>query len=150
MMHSNLVLRRLLPLAALLLPLAALAEVPAKAPNAGAAYSSKGADTCLSCHDEEAINGVTEGLRDRAAAHEVAIEVKIPRSLSLRVDPTALDAMLRNLVDNALKSCVAASGHRIVVDARHSAGQIELAVHDDGLGFAPEEATRIFKKFYRI
>ena len=98
----------------------------------------------------EAINGVTEGLRDRAAAHEVAIEVKIPRSLSLRVDPTALDAMLRNLVDNALKSCVAASGHRIVVDARHSAGQIELAVHDDGLGFAPEEATRIFKKFYRI
>jgi DmsE family decaheme c-type cytochrome len=58
MMHSNLLLRRLLPVAALLLPLAALAGVPANAPNAGAAYSAKGADTCLSCHDEEAINGV--------------------------------------------------------------------------------------------
>ncbi len=58
MKHSNLVLRRLLPLAALLLPLAGWAEVPANAPNAGAAYSAKGADTCLSCHDEEAVNGV--------------------------------------------------------------------------------------------
>jgi len=57
MMHSNPVSRRLLALA-LLLPLAALAEAPAKAPNAGAAYSAKGADTCLSCHDEEAVNGV--------------------------------------------------------------------------------------------
>lgn len=99
---------------------------------------------------EEAINAVTEGLRDRATAHDIVLEVRIPKPLSLRVDPTALDAMLRNLVDNALKSCVAAAGHRIVVEARHTAGQIELAIHDDGLGFAPEEATRIFKKFYRI
>ena len=99
---------------------------------------------------EEAINGVTEGLRDRAAAQEITIEVRVPRPLALRIDPTALDAMLRNLVDNALKSCAAGSGRNIVVEARHTAGQVEVAIHDDGLGFASEESTRMFKKFYRI
>ena len=42
----------------LILPLLALAKVPADAPNAGAAYSSKGADTCLSCHDDAVATGV--------------------------------------------------------------------------------------------
>ena len=36
----------------------AVAKVPADAPNADAPYSAKGADTCLSCHDEDKINGV--------------------------------------------------------------------------------------------
>ena len=36
----------------------AFAGVPAAAPNAGAAYSAKGADTCLSCHDEENVSGI--------------------------------------------------------------------------------------------
>jgi DmsE family decaheme c-type cytochrome len=58
MKHSNTVPRRLLALAALLLPLAALAEVPAGAPNAGADYSKKGADTCLSCHDSDVVAAV--------------------------------------------------------------------------------------------
>ena len=33
-------------------PMLAFAGVPEKAPNAGAPYSAKGADTCLSCHDD--------------------------------------------------------------------------------------------------
>ncbi len=58
MMHPNHVLQRLALAAAFLLPLGAWADVPASAPNAGASYSAKGADTCLSCHDEEKINGL--------------------------------------------------------------------------------------------
>ena len=58
MMHPNHVLQRLALVAAFLLPLGAWADVPASAPNAGASYSAKGADTCLSCHDEEKINGL--------------------------------------------------------------------------------------------
>jgi len=57
MTHKISVPRLFLALA-LLLPAAALAEVPASAPNAGASYSARGADTCLSCHDEEAVNGI--------------------------------------------------------------------------------------------
>ncbi|HVN42141.1 MAG TPA: DmsE family decaheme c-type cytochrome [Steroidobacteraceae bacterium] len=43
---------------ALLLPAVAMAEVPASAANATSGYSKKGADTCLSCHDEEAVDGI--------------------------------------------------------------------------------------------
>ena len=32
----------------------------------------------------------------------------------------------------------------------HGHARLQAVAHDDGLGFAPEEATRIFKKFYRI
>ncbi len=43
---------------ALLWPMLASAAVPADAANAGAAYSAKGADTCLSCHDDAVVTGV--------------------------------------------------------------------------------------------
>ena len=33
-------------------PMLAFAGVPEKAPNAGAPYSAKGADTCLTCHEK--------------------------------------------------------------------------------------------------
>jgi DmsE family decaheme c-type cytochrome len=36
----------------------ALATVPANAPNAGAAYSPKGADSCLTCHEGPEVNDV--------------------------------------------------------------------------------------------
>jgi len=50
--------RSVLTLALLAGPALALAAVPANAPNAGAPYSPKGADTCLSCHDGPEVNDV--------------------------------------------------------------------------------------------
>ena len=50
--------RGLAMLGLLLAPGLALAAVPAGAPNAGAAYSPKGADTCLSCHDDTVVTDV--------------------------------------------------------------------------------------------
>ena len=57
---------------------------------------------------------------------------------------------LRNLLDNALKSCVAAKSGSIRVEATRAAGAIVLAVSDDGLGFPPEDALMIFEKFHRL
>lgn len=98
----------------------------------------------------EAIHALVESLRDRAAAHEITLESAVDAGLALRVDPVAFETMLRNLLDNALKSCIAAPGQHIRVKARRVAGQLEVSVTDDGLGFAPQEAALIFKKFYRI
>ncbi len=39
-------------------PMLAFAGVPEKAPNAGAPYSAKGADTCLTCHEGPEVNDV--------------------------------------------------------------------------------------------
>jgi DmsE family decaheme c-type cytochrome len=42
----------------LIWPVLAFTAVPADAPNAGAPYSPKGADTCISCHDDAVVMGV--------------------------------------------------------------------------------------------
>ena len=87
---------------------------------------------------------------ERARLHKIAITLDVPATLSLSVDPSALETALRNLLDNAIKACVAGNGHSIVVRARRDGVGVELAVSDDGLGFPPEDAAMIFEKFYRI
>src|SRR5690606_26975641 len=93
-------------------------------------------------------NAVAE-LAERAKAHGIAIGVDIPADPALAVRPTALESALRNLLDNAVKACVAGGGRRIEVTAARTAGGVELAVRDDGLGLPPDEAGMIFEKFYR-
>ena len=74
----------------------------------------------------------------------------VPEDLALHVDPVVIETGLRNLLDNALKSCVAAKSRSIRVEGKRDAGGIVLAVSDDGLGFPPEDAEMIFEKFHRL
>ena len=55
--------------------------------------------------------------------------------------------MLRNLLDNALKA--SSAGGTIRVSVERGDGTITLTVADEGVGFPPEDARRIFGKFYR-
>ena len=86
---------------------------------------------------------------ERAQRHGIRFDIDVP-ALTLLVDRTALESILRNLLDNAVKACVAGSGKKIDIRAVHAGGKGELTVHDDGLGFPPEEATMMFEKFYRL
>jgi signal transduction histidine kinase len=87
---------------------------------------------------------------DRAQRHGVRFDTDVAQGLVLTVDRTALESVLRNLLDNALKACVAGSGTSINVSAARAGGNVELTVRDDGLGFPPEEAAMMFEKFYRL
>jgi signal transduction histidine kinase len=89
-------------------------------------------------------------IADRAHASGVTIARAVPEDLALNVDPIVVETGLRNLLDNALKSCVAAKSGSIRVEATRAAGAIVLAVSDDGLGFPPEDALMIFEKFHRL
>lgn len=53
--------------------------------------------------------------------------------------------MLENLVSNALKF----TRGRVLVTARRRAREIELAVHDQGPGVAPEMREAIFEAFHQ-
>lgn len=98
---------------------------------------------------EAALRAQVSALSTRAAAHGIEMVLEtVP--VALRVDRTAIETILRNLLDNALKSCAAAGSRRIVARLQRTAGQVILAVEDDGLGFEMEEAAQIFQKFYRI
>jgi two-component system sensor histidine kinase SenX3 len=89
-------------------------------------------------------------IADRAQAGGIVLARAVPEDLALHVDPVVVETGLRNLLDNALKSCVAAKSRSIRVEGKRDAGGIVLAVADDGLGFPPEDAAMIFEKFHRL
>ena len=85
-----------------------------------------------------------------AHASGVTVARAVPEDLALNVDPIVVETGLRNLLDNALKSCAAAKSRSIRVEGTRGPGGIVLAVSDDGLGFPPEDAVMIFEKFHRL
>jgi signal transduction histidine kinase len=62
-------------------------------------------------------------------------------------DPERVHQVVANLVQNAVRHSPA--GGEVEVSARALGGGVEIAVSDDGPGIAPEEANRVFERFYR-
>jgi signal transduction histidine kinase len=89
-------------------------------------------------------------IAERARASGVTLQVAVDEDLAVNVDPVVVETGLRNLLDNALKSCIAAKSGSISVHGARDATGITLAVRDDGLGFPPEDAEMIFEKFHRL
>ncbi|MEL6345654.1 MAG: ATP-binding protein [Myxococcota bacterium] len=90
------------------------------------------------------------GLRSKATQREQTIVVTVPRRLLVIADPQALEQILTNLVDNAIKYCP--PGSRIEISAE-MAGEDEMvrcAVSDDGPGISEHHQARIFERFYRV
>ncbi|MBL8843913.1 MAG: HAMP domain-containing protein [Planctomycetes bacterium] len=63
-------------------------------------------------------------------------------------DPLAIEQILDNLVDNALKYTPA--GGRVEVRTAMDAGHARLEVSDTGVGIEPAEQGRVFERFYRV
>jgi two-component system phosphate regulon sensor histidine kinase PhoR len=67
----------------------------------------------------------------------------------LRADPDALRGALVNLIDNALK--YPDGDKRIVVRAQaDGVDHVRFEVIDNGIGIAPREQRRIFRRFHRV
>jgi signal transduction histidine kinase len=79
----------------------------------------------------------------------VDLALDVPAELSVFADPEAYRACVRNLLSNAAKSVQAAGKRGVRVSAAPAGTAVVLAVEDEGLGFEPGEARRIFAKFYR-
>lgn len=63
-------------------------------------------------------------------------------------DPTALDVLISNLVENALK--YSPQNQNVFLQVLENEGRIELHVQDLGSGIPDEEKKLIFRKFYRV
>lgn len=99
---------------------------------------------------DTSVRSAVAEVAERAALNKIDIAVAVDDSLRLCVDPTALATILRNLLDNSVKACVAGGGHAITVRAVRTHGGAELSVADNGLGFPSEDAAMIFEKFHRL
>lgn len=91
----------------------------------------------------------TAPLLELGAPSGATLEVDVPADLVVHADPTATQLVLVNLVDNALKSVRAQGGGVVRLSACRDGQHVKLTVADDGLGFEPAEAERLFDEFYR-
>ena len=84
----------------------------------------------------------------QAANAGVDIRADVP-DFPLDADPFAIESVLRNLLDNAVKACIAGGGESITIEAERNEGVVDIVIADDGVGFPPRDAAMIFEKFYR-
>lgn len=81
----------------------------------------------------------------QARGSELALEAD--RVVPVRGDAAALGALVRNLVDNAVRH--APAGSRVDVRVALEDGAPVLTVDDAGPGIPPDERERVFDRFYR-
>jgi signal transduction histidine kinase len=92
------------------------------------------------------IAAVVDDFGERARSAGVAIDVRVDGEPAIVADPLGVRTVVNNLLDNALR---AAAGGRVEIRAERAGGHVRLVVADDGVGFPPAEAHRLFEKFYR-
>jgi two-component system sensor histidine kinase TctE len=84
---------------------------------------------------------------DRALQSNIDLGVEA-RPVSILADPSLLDDLLSNLVDNALKYTPAGGSVTVSAGMQHS--RAYLAVEDTGPGIAEVERQRVRQRFYRL
>lgn len=97
----------------------------------------------------EFVPGVLDLLRERAGKKSIRLSANVPDTLpKARVDRRALEQVLTNLTDNAIK--YSPDGARVVVSAREEGQMLRIAVSDTGPGIAEKHLPRLFERFYRV
>lgn len=77
-----------------------------------------------------------------------AIEIEVDPAMRLQTDVTALDTVLTNLVDNAVK--YSDGPPQVHIRAYQDGGRIEISVQDQGIGLERGQLRRVFERFYRV
>lgn len=91
---------------------------------------------------------VAETVRDTQAGPNVRFEIgSLP---AVRGDAATLRQVWANLIANAIKYSARATDPMIAVDATRGAGECEFRVRDNGAGFDPAYADRLFGVFQRL
>lgn len=98
----------------------------------------------------ESVREVVEEFEPAMEERHTAIHQTLAPGLRVHVDPTALRTILRNLLENARKATASRKDARIEIKADCADGDVRLRVSDNGVGFEPKDAARIFEKFFRV
>jgi signal transduction histidine kinase len=94
-----------------------------------------------------AIRGFCSSLQPDLSERRARLEMDTDEMVWIEADPTALQQILRNLVDNALK--YGPPGQAIRIRVRREGGSGVLLVEDEGPGIAKGERETVFDPFVR-
>jgi len=102
---------------------------------------------------EVAASELLEQSRDRLEARLATAGLKLEMdstcTLRVRVDTTAVEHILFNLIDNAAKYAACGTPPVVSIRAQGTGRFVEIAVTDHGPGIQPRERGRIFQAFHK-
>ncbi|HWB82964.1 MAG TPA: heavy metal sensor histidine kinase [Bryobacteraceae bacterium] len=83
-----------------------------------------------------------------ALARTITLECSCSEDVTFRGDEELVRRMVINLLDNAIRYTPA--GGRVSASLETQRSELRLRISDTGLGIAPEAATHVFERFYRV
>jgi signal transduction histidine kinase len=96
-----------------------------------------------------AISNAMTLVRERAQRHGIVLGQQVEPTLGeLVADERKFKQILLNLLSNAVK--FTPDGGRINVSARADGDEVVVAVHDTGIGIAPEDHAAVFEEFRQV
>ncbi len=97
---------------------------------------------------DEVVARAAQSVEETAARKGVSLENAVGKSIGVRADEKALEQVLVNLLDNAVKYC--GEGGHVAARAAEDRGMVRVEVRDDGPGIEPQHRDRVFERFYRV
>jgi two-component system phosphate regulon sensor histidine kinase PhoR len=94
------------------------------------------------------VGAVFELLETRAQEKRVNFEVSVDDDLEMLADARALEHVLVNLVDNAVK--YTPEGGKVGIDVKQAGDSVRFEVWDTGPGVPESHRARLFERFYRV
>ncbi len=95
----------------------------------------------------ELVSGAVETVAMEARLRECTIEQEVAADVTFRGDRRRLTLALTNILGNAVKHSPGAGSIRVRGFAED--GTVHVTVRDQGPGFAPDDAGKLFDKYYR-
>jgi two-component system phosphate regulon sensor histidine kinase PhoR len=89
-----------------------------------------------------------EALAPRLDQKRITFVADVPTDLLAAAEERALEQVLVNLLDNAVK--YTPEGGRISLRGRLDGERVRLSVRDSGVGIPPQHLPRLFERFYRV
>jgi two-component system phosphate regulon sensor histidine kinase PhoR len=96
----------------------------------------------------EATQRALEAVRPKAKPRGTTIDIQVPPNLFVLGDQRAIEQIVLNLVDNAVK--YSPPNGRVELSAVTRDGHVEMRVKDNGTGIEARHLPRIFERFYRV
>ena len=97
---------------------------------------------------DDLVDGILRSLRHQI--EQAGVEVTVGPLPEIIVDRTALEQVMGNVIENAVKYLDPARPGRLEISAEDGRGETIFHVRDNGRGLAPEETGKIFEIFRRV
>jgi signal transduction histidine kinase len=94
------------------------------------------------------LTSIIASIQHRYGLTDAAFTLAAPSRLETFTDPTALEIILKNLLDNAVKYSSPAPRIEVSLEV-HEPAHLVIAVRDRGIGIERRQLKRVFRRFHR-